>query len=264
MAPKKEKMRRPFRLRLPSPVAILIYLLALRLAWEAHEEPGLLIIIFGVISITAFFAWISAYLRYRTLADIPIADIVSAPQGYVKFSGTACQATDTVMLSELKKRPCLWYHYREEVESEGKWETADKGESMEPFLLDDGTGLCMLDPQQAELDIGSHWEEWKAPGEGRRYTESYVLAGDAIYAIGEHITERSLGHDQANLLGPKIQSQGLHVMRPPADGRLFLISDTTPASDAEWKAKMAWVHLATLFLSLSYQGYLWLHLATPQ
>lgn len=258
MARSKMPVRRPFQLRLPSWLAGLIYLLALRFAFEGRNEPYVWQIALGVIGVTAFLAWISAYLRYRALADIPLADIVSAPQGYVKFTGTARGSTDTLILSELKQRPCIWFDYCVEDKYDGKWRISDSGQSQAPILLDDGTGLCMLDPQQAELDMGRHREEWKSPSESTRYTESYVLAGDALYAIGEHITERSLKNDPTKTPEMNKQNQDLHIMRPPADGRVFRISATPPALDAKKYAQLAWIHLAILFLCVGGQGYLWL------
>jgi hypothetical protein len=110
--------------------------------------------------------------------------------------------------------PCTWWRYKiEERSSSGKsWTTLQSGTSDVPFVLDDGTGQCLIDPRGAEVFPGAtdvwygstEWPEVRIPnGTGvfgwlvdacltdkYRYTEYRLHPREHVYAIGAF---RSLG-----------------------------------------------------------------------
>lgn len=112
--------------------------------------------------------------------------------------------------------PCAWWRYKiEERRSTGRsraWSTVQSDTSAEPFLLDDGTGRCLIDPRGAEVFPGAsdvwygstEWPDVHIPdGKGvfgwlvdnlltgrYRYTEHRLQDHGHIYAIGAF---RSLG-----------------------------------------------------------------------
>lgn len=132
------------------------------------------------------------YLRHsRAILDTPTSRIASAAQGYVELVGTAQPHGGDQPLSPLTQLPCLWYRYGVERREEGKWRYEDGAESDQPFELDDGSGRCVLDPAGAH--IHSRHQEVRHEGD-RRYTESVLLKGDPLYAIGEFGSTR--GADQ--------------------------------------------------------------------
>jgi hypothetical protein len=67
--------------------------------------------------------------------------------------------------------------------------TERTGESDSPFVLDDGTGKCIVHPAEAEVHA-RHREVWEESG--RRYTELLIFPDDPLYAIGAFSTERPL------------------------------------------------------------------------
>ena len=62
---------------------------------------------------------------------------------------------------------------------------SSQGESSAPFVIDDGTGKCVVDPQGAEI-LTRHKDSWTLGD--RRYTEWRLLDIDFIYALGEFKT----------------------------------------------------------------------------
>ncbi len=106
----------------------------------------------AAMSLVSLAAWIANYRRYRYIADTPTSRVASAAQGYVELSGRAAQLPDAALLTRFRQLPCVWYRYRvEEKRSDDKWSIKDFGESDDPFLLIDGTGQCIIDPEQAEI-----------------------------------------------------------------------------------------------------------------
>jgi hypothetical protein len=112
--------------------------------------------------------------------------------------------------------PCTWWRYKiDELSRTGRsrsWSTVDSGTSTAPFLLDDGTGQCLIDPRGAEVFPGvtnvwygpESWPQGRIPdGTGvfgwlvdhvvtdkYRYTEHRLQLHEHVCALGAF---RSLG-----------------------------------------------------------------------
>lgn len=140
---------------------------------------------FGLMGVTSFWAWYANLKRYRTVADTPTARIVSAPQGYIEISGRGKQPPGDVLLSPTTGLPCLWYRYRIECKEDDRWETVESGMSHDTFGVDDGTGMMLVDPDDAEILTSR--KQVTEQGDCRR-TEWILLVEETIYVIGEHIT----------------------------------------------------------------------------
>lgn len=143
----------------------------------------------ALIALISLFAWMSAYRRLRAIADTPTSKIISAAQGYVELHGVAKALDGLPVCSPLNQRPCLWYRFRVEQYREGEWRYDSSEESDASFILDDGSGQCLVDPEDAELLVSrkDRWED-----SGYRYTQWLLLAQDTIYAIGEFSTRSSV------------------------------------------------------------------------
>ena len=139
----------------------------------------------GLMATISLFAWLSALKRLRVIRGTPTSRIASAAQGYVELSGRG-KPFGEPMISKLSRLPCLWYRYRiEERNNDNEWRTLDKGESAEPFLLDDGSGTCIVDPYDAEI-LTKHKDTWREAQ--YRYTEWKLINSDRLYVIGEFRT----------------------------------------------------------------------------
>lgn len=267
----------------------------------SHQLPYLRMAGIAVLSIGGLIAWIAALKRYRIIADTPTAMLRSAAQGYVELIGTCRVAPDEELLRYGKAPPCLWYFATiiEKRRSFGKTRTRTRFEhSQSTFLLDDGTGECIIDPESAEVK-SAHRTSWR---EGSKYYKvSYLVEGDRIYAIGDMRTLRAADgtldsktdlrtllrewkQDRAALVqrfdtngDGEVDVQewqgavsaaerevsakhremrlqpGIHIMRAPADGRPFLLSNRDPDDLRQRYKWWAWCHL-TVFVAASVWG----------
>ncbi len=116
----------------------------------------------------------------------PTSRIASAAQGFVELLGEA-KPYGTHILGKYSNQPCLWYRYVVAKKNhKNEWRTEETGESDASFMVDDGTGHCIIHPRGAEI-ITHHKKIWRVGN--RRYTEWKILERDEIYALGEFKTE---------------------------------------------------------------------------
>ncbi len=161
----------------------------------AHTESrhGVLIAAIAIAALAAI-AWMLSLRRLFAMSGTPTSRIASAAQGYVELSGHGTSTPQFQVVSKLTALPCLWYRYRvEQKTSDNKWKRVASGRSEESFLLDDGSGQCLVDPEQAEV-IPRSKETW-SQGD-YRYTEWLLLPRDAVYVLGQFST---LGGETAEL-----------------------------------------------------------------
>ena len=89
-------------------------------------------------------------------------------------------------MSPVSRRPCVWYRYSVEEQRGNKWHPVGSGMSSDTFLLDDGTGQVVIDPDCAEI-LSRDRRRWR---DGNlRYTEWLLTPGGDLYALGELRTE---------------------------------------------------------------------------
>lgn len=139
--------------------------------------------------------------RGRLVEDVPTAKVRSAPQGYVELEGIARLTTDGPLVAPLSGKPCCWYRFRIDRRSKDKWLRVESGHSDHPFLLQDETGDCRVDPRGAEVS-SRHKRVWTGGsddalwlgisrsslsdwfGSRYRYSEELLVDGDPLYAVG--------------------------------------------------------------------------------
>jgi hypothetical protein len=146
----------------------------------------------------------------RMIEDTPTSRIRAAAQGYVELQGRCSALAGTQNLGPLTQRECVWWRYRiqHRGESGGRnrresWRTVASGHSELPFLLDDGTGECVVKPSGAEIMVGESttWygtTPWPTAPPGAaltlggerdyRYFEERIYAHEQLYALGEFQT----------------------------------------------------------------------------
>lgn len=186
------------------------------------ETRGAWLTCVALMSLVSLIAWVSTLQRRRTVADTPTSRIASAAQGYVELSGQGKPLDYPPLLSQLTTLPCLWYRYRvEERSGNDEWKTVSSGESEVSFILDDGSGRCVVDVENAEI-LTRHKETWTS---GRyRNTEWKLLIDDGVYALGEFITlggsrlELDAHHDINSLLAEWKKDQPSLLRRFDLDG----------------------------------------------
>ncbi len=193
----------------------------------------------------AFLSWraVKAWRENRLVEDTAVSRIRSAAQGYVELTGHGLALPSAHSNAPLTGIPCTWWRYKiEELGRAGRsrgWSVVDSGTSESPFMLDDGTGRCLVDPRGAEVFPRSKsvwygptpWPQVRIPdGEGffgrladalipgdrYRYTEHRLQEHETVCALGAYRTlggvsaedpERAVAellrgwkHDQRSLL----------------------------------------------------------------
>lgn len=144
--------------------------------------------LFGLLAAAglALAGWLQALRRRRLIGDTPTSRIASAAQGYVELRGSGHPFPGQPVLSPSNGLPCLWYRYlHEEKDHDGKWQIVERGESDVSFILDDGSGQCLVDPDGAEI-IPHRCEQ--SLRKGHRITEWKFVERDTLYAIGDFRT----------------------------------------------------------------------------
>ena len=202
----------------------------------------LIMIGLAVAAVYSFWSACKSWAKNRTIEDTPTSRIRSAAQGYVELSGRGTMPPNAENKGPLTGIPCTWWRYKIEERSRSgrsrSWSTIQSGTSEVPFLLDDGTGQCLVNPCGAEVFPGasdvwygpSEWPEVRIPkGTGifgwlvdacmtdkYRYTEHRLQSNEHVCALGafrsvggasvenpdDAVAEllRQWKHDQATLL----------------------------------------------------------------
>jgi hypothetical protein len=271
------------------------HVLLLMVAAKINERPAWTISL-ALIAAISFFAWTSNFRRGRAIADTPTSRIGSAAQGYVELYGSA-RSNQKLVQAKGGSIPGVWYRCKTyQMSSERKWVMTDETVSESLFEINDGSGTCLVDPDDAEV-ITTHTRTWY---EGQyRHEEQQLFARDFIYVLGEFHTKGGahefLSHreDVSALLAewkrdPEWlkkrfdldgdgeidlhewelarkaaareveenhrelrQQPGVHVMRRPVSGRMYLISNLSPQ---QLKRKYQWwsaIHLGIFFAGLA-------------
>lgn len=195
----------------------------------------------------------------RLIEDTPTAKIRSAHQGYVELEGRGQPMPGEPLIAPLTTQACVWYRYtierreddRQEGVKVGRWKVIKEETSDALFHLLDDTGLCIVDPEGAEIttDDRLQWygdTAWPtgAPllGQGRaglasgeyRYTEWLILPGQPLYALGEFRTQQP-----ATMYSVAEQTRDLirdWKQRPAELRRRFDADGDGQIDPAEWEA----------------------------
>jgi len=156
----------------------------------------------------------------RVVEDTPTSRMRSAAQGYVELEGRSRPLAGTSSFAPLTQRDCVWWRYRIQHRSEStgkggrreRWRTVASGRSEQPFLLDDGTGECIVQPAGAQV-LAAESTTWygatpwptKVPGSALlhpgardyRYFEERIHVHEEVYALGQFRSVSGAGADDA-------------------------------------------------------------------
>ncbi|THF60504.1 hypothetical protein [Pseudothauera rhizosphaerae] len=139
---------------------------------------------------TGLYGWLRSVRHARLILDTPTARIASAAQGYAELRGRGRPLDGTPLLSPINHLPVLWYRVvTRERQSDGKWRHVRTVESDASFLLDDGSGVCAVDPDGAEMLVRRR-DVFKAGD--LQHTQWSLIDRDPIYVLGEFATLGSI------------------------------------------------------------------------
>jgi len=139
------------------------------------------------IALLSLLVWIAALRRRWAFLATPLSRVASAAQGYVELRGTGLALEGNPLVAPLSGRQCLWYRYKIEQRSGDRWEHLESGVSEACFILSDGTGQCLVDPEGSEVITREHrvWEEGD-----KKCHEWQLLIKDRISVLGDFVTLR--------------------------------------------------------------------------
>ena len=130
--------------------------------------------------------WVTSNRRLNALEDYPLSRIASAPQGYALLEGRAAGFPGQPLESPLTQLLCCWYSYSvvevDDNSRNGSALSREHDTSEWSFMLNDGTGDCVVDPVGARL-VPVRMRKWRQ--ENFRYTEQLILPGDPLFVLGK-------------------------------------------------------------------------------
>lgn len=153
----------------------------------------LYIALFGIL--VCMLASVFHYWRFLKMSEAPISSIASAAQGYVELYGQA--RTEKPLKTPYHGIPCVWFRAWVFSNQQGNHQShqlldnrlLDYQESRSPFVLEDESGQCVVNPDGAEV-IYYEARTWRK--NNHRYVEEYLPAHQSIYVIGVLDTRKDM------------------------------------------------------------------------
>lgn len=147
-------------------------------------------------TLTLFFTTAMASLwmvfRYlnliQLLRNIPTSKIRSSPQGYTELIGRAKPLDSVDFHAPGSDRRCVWFEYRY-LKNPGDTNSITTKATRGSFLIDDGTGVCRVDPvyMRFETRHSTHSIQHPTPV----LTSRWIEVGEKIHVYGKFTTLRA-------------------------------------------------------------------------
>ena len=179
-----------------------VFLFAMAFASSA-KSSHLNLIYFALLAVAGFVSWLATFNRAQAIAQLPTSRIGSAAQGYVELYGHASLEKDFINIAPHSGKQCLWYRYRLYERNDKNWREIDYAVSSATFEINDATGVCCVDPDDAEV-LGA--DQHTSYRDGYKHVEELLFGGGKIYVLGEFSTLNatpnavSLSEDVSHLL----------------------------------------------------------------
>jgi hypothetical protein len=145
------------------------------------------IVIGGLIfSIAGYALWRGGARAHSLIRATATSKIGTAAKGYAELNGKARAATDAPLRDPITDHPCLWFSIVTEKFSyldKMRWRRVKSATSSRPFVLDDGTGKCLIRPEDASIDTRTPCIIVKER-HNLRHKVWWIRDGDPLYAIG--------------------------------------------------------------------------------
>jgi hypothetical protein len=168
----------------------------------------------GLVLVLAYLGYTTyaTFRRFRFMQGTATSKIRAAAQGYVELKGLGEWMPGDTILSPFSGRRCVWFHCTiEKKKRTGKnttWINISDEYSGALFQLVDNTGICIIDPDDAQVapEIDLTWygdnatarsqaprqSNWLRLGLGNyRFRERLLLTASPLYALGWFRTTRT-------------------------------------------------------------------------
>jgi hypothetical protein len=167
---------------------------------ESHER-FIFFILLTIATLASLF-YLFIFIRHgRIILDTPTSKVRSASQGFVELAGNARSLDDTPLKSRGSFTQCVWYDVLVEKPDGNKWVTVEQDTSIYSFYIDDGTGLCAVDPEIGEVRTKAKkvWKKGKL-----RYTERLIKEGEVILCLGQFESEQGRSKTEIAKVGTRL------------------------------------------------------------
>lgn len=109
------------------------------------------------LGVLALYGAVHKYRQTMLVRDTPTSKIRSLAMGPVEIKGTA-QKHEEILTSPFSDEECVAYtysinKYTQDSDGNSDWNTAEAGKKAVPFLIDDGTGRVLVEPEGAEMEM---------------------------------------------------------------------------------------------------------------
>jgi len=171
-------------------------------------------ILFLIIGIILFVFGIFSLKWKRLIENIPTSKIRSIAMGLVEINGSVVPVKGQVLRSPFSQKDCVYYTYQiDRLVSSGKsshWQTIKSGKEIRYFYLKDETGMVLVNPAGAKIEIPrdnmfkssmgqdppvasipfliANNVSYEGPLFGinytMRYIEHFIAPGDMLYIMG--------------------------------------------------------------------------------
>jgi hypothetical protein len=199
-------------------------------------KDGVFFLFGGTLLVLGF----GALRRKRLIENVPSSRIRSVAMGLAELVGRVRQRTP--QRAPFTGTTCAYFRFTVEKYTGGKnkrWQVVEKGESAEPFWLEDETGRLLVNPAGAEAVLRTAYREVRRDGgifsHKKRYTEYRLIEGQRAYVLGTvgHARDRARERREdlaGRLRDLKADAERLRAFDADRDGRI---------SDAEWGGAVA-------------------------
>ena len=159
------------------------------------------------VTVMGLVGWWMMLRRSKAYALEATSRIATAAQGYVELQGRGlANLTSSMCSSPVTMRPCIWFRttlYRRSL-LDKDWKLTDEGLTLTSFVLDDGSGRCVVNTEGAEmLGLTSYTTE---QGDERWVEEilkpdtTLTLLGE-FKTVGDPASTRPITQEVGELLG---------------------------------------------------------------
>ncbi len=115
--------------------------------------------LFGIIAFFGSLYWIKLSMMIR---NIPTSKIRSLAMGLVEINGRAVPVEGKALKAPFSGKDCVYYEYLvQRYRTRGKgdgWVNVAHGTQREIFYLQDETGMVLVDPDKAIVEVGNYFE----------------------------------------------------------------------------------------------------------
>ena len=206
------------------------------------------LIALSIICALSLYSIFRFFHRSRIIDDTPTSKIRSAHQGFVELEGVGLMMKGTPIISPINKQPCLWYSFKIEqkvtetinvsnknIHHDNKWETIDSAVSDNLFLLNDGSGICVIDPDGATI-TPSYSKTWYGP---KQHHMTDVVSASASTVLNSLMSNNNYRYSEKRIdVGADLYVLGLFKT---VGGRNEKLDKAAEVRDllASWKQKPA-------------------------